>query len=38
MFYSLSSAADATRVFNNGFDRLIVDDAELAAMNLQAGA
>jgi hypothetical protein len=38
MIYSLSSAGDATRVFNNSLDRIIIDDAELSAMNLQAGA
>jgi hypothetical protein len=36
MVYSLCSAGDATRVLDNGFDRIIIDDAELSAMNFQA--
>jgi hypothetical protein len=38
MLISLGSAGNATRIFDDGLDRIIVDDAELTAMNLQAGA
>jgi hypothetical protein len=38
MVYPLSSAGNATRVFNNSLDRIIIEDTELSAMNLQAGA
>jgi hypothetical protein len=37
-FNSLSSAGNAARVFYNGFDRIIIDDAELTAVDFQAGA
>jgi hypothetical protein len=34
----LCSAADTTRVFDNGLNRIIIDDAELATVDFQAGA
>jgi hypothetical protein len=38
MLISLGSASDTARIFNNGLDRIIVDDAELTTVDLQAGA
>jgi hypothetical protein len=38
MVHPLCSTGDSARIFNNSLDRIIIDDAELSAMNLQAGA